>query len=867
MGKISVKKIVLAIFSLLILFGILLGLRTYFRYLRPTDIEQFPIVRVPEVAGAFQPIEEENASVAGMVLASENENLKLYINVETTEVAVYDKKSEKVYYSNPQGREADSIANPLNKALVAAQIELDYYDSERRKNSMNNYSQSIENGQFLIEGIEGGIRVVYTIGNLQKGIESLPQYITEERFQEMILSRLSDAKQIKDTKKQYVASKSKPGFLEIRSVVAESKIVLKAMLEAFAFAGYSEEDLAFDNEAAGIEVVVDQVLFTIPIDYQLKEDRLVAGINMALVEESELGQLAVIRFLNYFGAGNSTEEGYLLVPNGSGALIEYNNGKVNQESYYQQVYGIDPVVQSGVSSQVTTPVTMPIYGAKTEDTAIFARITEGDAVASVIADISGKVNDYNHVGPLFTVRDYEKLSMFGTTGLDADLPVLEEEYYQGVMEVQFCFLSGEEASYSGMAKKYREWLIEEGSLTALQEEEIVPFYLDILGAFEKKEYVMGIPYFSTYAMTTFSEAYEIAQKLQEQGTGEIKMRYTGWFNDGYFHDVARNIDTIGKIGGTSGLESLSEKMKSMGGELYPDVAFQQVAMTSDGYNPTFESSRYIAGVSVQVAPFNQATYRMYSQYEEEVQNIVSAKALVRHVDGFIDDYLKLSVDGLALRDLGSIIASDKKKKDPINREWAKAITIAQIEKLSGMEKDMMFSGGNEYSWTYASDLIDVALGANPFYIIDHEVPFLQMVIHGYMDYASSPANVKSGYEYDHEVLRLLEYGSAPRFLMTYEDSSKLKMTSMSRFYSTHYETWLEEAQEMYNEVAPILSQVRNIHIAEHLILEQDVHLTRYDNGLEIYVNYKGEEAMVTNEENEEIHIPAMGYVVKGGKTE
>ena len=53
-----------------------------------------------EQGTAFAPLKEQKASVAGMVLAAENKNFKLYTNTETAEVALYDKRSKEIYYTD-----------------------------------------------------------------------------------------------------------------------------------------------------------------------------------------------------------------------------------------------------------------------------------------------------------------------------------------------------------------------------------------------------------------------------------------------------------------------------------------------------------------------------------------------------------------------------------------------------------------------------------------------------------------------------------------------------------------------------------------------------------------------------------------------
>ena len=46
--------------------------------------------------------------------------------------------------------------------------------------------------------------------------------------------------------------------------------------------------------------------------------------------------------MKYFGSADNTETGYMLVPDGSGAIINFNNGKIAVTSELKvQIYGLD----------------------------------------------------------------------------------------------------------------------------------------------------------------------------------------------------------------------------------------------------------------------------------------------------------------------------------------------------------------------------------------------------------------------------------------------------------------------------------------------------------------------------------------------
>ncbi|MGI6668848.1 MAG: DUF5696 domain-containing protein [Acetivibrionales bacterium] len=831
----------------------------YFGYAKRVDLTPMKKVFAYAEGEEFKPVGKASDKAPGMTPAAENDSLALYIDENTAEIAVVDKKSGAVYFSNPKDRMQDDVANQANKDMLSSQIIIKYFDKHRKENIMNSYADSVAKGQFVISSIKNGVRVTYTMGELKTDADRLPRFITPERFQEKLLGKL-DAESAKLVRKQYVESPEKQGFLELRQNAVKSRIILGQLMEVFEKAGYTEEDLAYDNEmSGGGSGGEERPSFTITVDYVLDGGDLVVTVPAGRIEENQSGKLAVLELLRYFGAAGTEDEGYMVVPSGSGALINLNNGKISSDPYVQQVYALDPVVVSYYQTQIIEPVRMPVFGMKKNRNAWFAIIEDGDALASVRADISGRVNSYNYVYSYFTLRDDELLSMFGVTGSEADLPVVDNKMYDGNISVRYTFLGGEDANYSGMARFYQDYLARKNILRKISDDRRAPFYLDILGGVQKRVAFMGIPYRTTYAMTTFKEAGLIMDELEARGVGNIRMRFLGWFNDGYYHDVAKKVHIEGTLGGKSDLLSLDERLKNSGGALYPDVAFQKVSYTSSSFMPIFEASRYISGLTVTLAPYNRATLRMNTRFREAVYHIQSPAALPRVIDRFTASFARTGLDSVSLRDLGDILASDKKRRRPVDREFAKNICISQISRINEVAGDMMISGGNVYSLAWADELVDVPVSSNNFYITDEEIPFYQMVIHGFIDYTGAPFNLDSGYDIETMKLKMLEYGFAPRFVLTYKDTSKLKNTSLEFMYSTHYKTWIDEAARIYNDTADVLAGLRKLRMAEHVKHKPGVCEMKYEDGTSLIVNYNDEAAEING-----VVVEAGGYAVKGG---
>ena len=786
----------------------------------------------PPEGQEFVPLAEDQTEVPGYQAAAENEILKLYVDPETTQIAVLDKRNGKVVYSNPQ--EKDSIAVSVNAEELNSQLIVQYYNEKRTAMSMNNYTMSIENGQFELQSIPDGVRILYTLGDLSSKTGTVPVYITEERLQTLVLDKLPED-EAKTVKSSYMPSSTYEGYLELASGVMNSKLTLNRFQGYFDEAGYTQED--FLQDMAISEEGEEKITFTIVVDYRLDGEELLAEIPASMIEETGGGKIGSISFLKYFGSAGLEEEGYMLVPNGSGALIYFNNGN-KQESYSQAIYGTDPAAANYIQLEQSEKARLPIFGIKREDSAVFARIENGDAFATISAEVSGKLNAQNYVYPTFLLRPSELLSMFGTTGGEADLPLVEDALYDGVLRVRYAFLTEEDADYSGMAAYLRDQLTQEGVLTKQEPEEELPMYLDMVGGVQMKKFFIGVPYLTDFAMTTFEEAETIAERFHNEGITALKLNYLGWFNGGYYHDMPDNVNVLSKLGGKKGLEQLTEMIESAGGEVFAEVAFQRVSEEAGGFAPMFEAGRYYSGIYLEFGQINPATVRQTSSlgYPETLYYCMSPRYLGYYAQHFADEISDIAVTGISLRDLADNLQSDKNNSESVNREAAKYVVKDAFQALEDTERKIMVSGGDYYSLAYADDIINAPISANSYFIIDEEIPFYEMVIHGYIDYACSAINLADYSDYDMLILNLIETGAAPHFTLSYEDASEMKYSGLNKIYTSDEDYWFEDAVEIYGEVNEALAGVSGQTMVSHEILDEGVRKVTYENGVVFYIN-------------------------------
>ena len=771
----------------------------------------------------------------GMYLAAQNDILKLFVNPNNSDAAVFDRRTGMTAYTNPPDADSDPVAGGANKSILKSQLLIEFYDANRLPGRYNSYDYSVSLGQFELESIRNGFRCTYIIGDTSAPTGIAPVYITEERL-DSFAQKMSDEGR-KYVLSRYVESSAAPGFMELIERARTGQNTLRNLNKYFEESGYTADDYDADMTASGIEGAAP-ISFTVPLEYSLDGDSLVARIPSDGISERGGGRIERIQLLRSFGAGGPDEEGYLVVPNGSGSIIRFNNGKSHAEDYSQYIYGQDPLLSEFITLGNSEPARLPYFGIWREGQGILAEIQQGDALALLTASVAGKLNSYNYVYPAFILRGTNTLAMFGSTGNEAELPVVETHFTKTDVTVRYSFLTDEYEGYSGMARYAREKLIERGVLTPKEQGGDIPFYMDLIGSVIGQRFFLSVSYPGQYPMTTYAQASDMVDRLTALGISNQVINYQGWFNRGYYHDVPDRIKPVRQLGGKRELEALSAKVEALGGKLYADAAFQRVSFASRRFNWQLETSRYYGGGFMAVA--GHATCPdCYSSvwsmgYPETLSDLMSPKFLGRYMDSFVKAFGKYGVTGVSLRDLGDDLYSDRKRTEIIDREQAKTIVLDSLSKLDGYP--IMFSGGNAYVLGLSADLINVPISHNAVYMADEDIPFYQMLIHGCIDYAGPPINLSDAYDQAELVSRLIEFGASPHFTFTAEPSSDLKYTGLNRMYGTTFDNWSLTASDIYARVNGALSKVSGSTVTGHKILDNGLRRVSYANGTVFLIN-------------------------------
>ena len=173
---------------------------------------------------------------------------------------------------------------------------------------------------------------------------------------------------------------------------------------------------------------------------------------------------------------------------------------------------------------------------------------------------------------------------------------------------------------------------------------------------------------------------------------------------------------------------------------------------------------------------------------------------------------------------------------------------------------ILCDGANAYVLPYASQVTNVPVYSSGFNLTDFDIPFYQMVIHGYVPYSTKPINASSNT--GETFMLALASGSGIHYDMVYEDAAILKDTEYDELYYTNYEGWVDMASKQYSYAQQILSGVADMTISKYEVSEDgNVLTTTYSKDgkdVVVEVNKSAETASVDGK------VYDLGDAIEGG---
>jgi len=304
----------------------------------------------------------------------------------------------------------------------------------------------------------------------------------------------------------------------------------------------------------GMILNVEMIKFSVSFDicFTLSDSGFSVSVPSDSFKQEDGDKIVSIAPMPFFGAARTDLDGYLIIPDGCGALIKFDNMESKEERVYSySLYGQSEQNISKLLSrddQDIKNMMLPVFGVKNHKNGFLAAVTRGAENAYL------NVVPYGYQCPKLARAYYtfmylytEKLTINGKS-VEQIMP------YQELSDrsVEY-FLLDKECNYSDMAQVYRRYLEEEGILKDEIKQSFGKVSVDILMGVKKK----GMFSDRLIDMTDFEAVKKIVSDLMKDGVEDLEVSLLGWNNGGYTQLPSSN-KVSGKLGGKGELKKLLE---------------------------------------------------------------------------------------------------------------------------------------------------------------------------------------------------------------------------------------------------------------------------------------------------------------------
>lgn len=801
-----------------------------------------------------------------MYLVAKSKGYELYIDFETTDIAVLDQDTGFVYHSNPD-RDPDTSLTASQQSSIASPLAVEAYDSSGKRYSFNFYDNCYEDGDgsfYVLKTGDNSIRVIYTIGN-DPDKDLFPPVITKDTYEDVILKGLEEkyfdgvideAQYLKyldiledcyryitpnpENKSQELSIEDKERFestfptIDVMSmyisydkVSAKQRGRIKTMMETI---GFTAQDVKREMEKADYQGPERSVLYTIPVDLVLNENGLSVNMDSSLILGPTKQRLYTVNLYRGLGATKATyPNGYMIVPDGAGAVIPVK-GNLKTEVFKGRVYGADgsfsKKYDATYAEQILAPYLILDRGEFPSDATryngggIIAIMEEGAGQASVVArPIQGAAYPVSTINyeVIYSERDYRtySTSLAPNTEQTGSGLLLSKDAVTGLYRIQYLFTEGG-MTYPEYATYLREYFISQDLFPEekLNETEL-PLFIDLIGCVDMNERVVGVPVKTKTPLTSYKQALEILTKLKDAGVTNVVSRYTYWANGGENNVVAKDLELLDCMGSKGELSSLVQYCNDNGMGFFPSVEFLHVTSTGNGFSKSQDAARRMNRSTATIVARKNAIGSLRSDLTEKI--LVSSAVSAEMAETYKASFEKVigNHNAIALGTLGDELHSNYKTNNGVSRAWAEKDHVKVLQAFDGY--DVMVSTGNFYTWNYASHIFGLTTGSSEYLTASSAIPFTQIMLHGYVNYSMDPLNQTGDYEA--ALLLALETGSAFSFRWMGADDSVFDYTEFYDYFSLNYTSTIERAVKIYKEAASVLNDVVNEPITDHMAVK------------------------------------------------
>ena len=551
-----------------------------------------------------------------------------------------------------------------------------------------------------------------------------------------------------------------------------------------------------------IELTYEVTLTERGFDVSLRQDS---------IKENSNALLSNVSIYPFFGAAKKELiPGYIMVPDGVGALFRFDQFEDFTSPYQKPFYGRDFAISTFVDETSITGddlnLTANTYGAihGINQQGYLNILKEGQAYATLTVYPADVITDFFFAYTTFTYRSSYRQPL-NQSQTNSVLRV-QEETNPFDIHMDYQLLSNEQANYVGMAQTYQDHLIQRENLK-LNLDAHQPIHLDILMQDNERAFIGR----NTFLMTT---AKDILNMIESFDDDMLYLTLRGTSNHGYSGASLDIFPLSSDLGSKEDWESIFTKQNV---SIY--LYLEPLKLYTNGrFHSQLEIARGRHLLSYRFSD-DYGTYDYVNPYNYET-----------YLQSKIEAITAFGFDGVAFENLGNTIYGSF-GDSPFTRGEMLTLTKTLVSYQT------VYQG---YDFAFGSDaLFQMPLTHSQHAKMTDTVPFITYALAGYQDvfgpyhnYFGNTSNM---------LLKMIDFHVSPSFQITQESPYRLLNSPNQTWFSTRFSIWENEIHRQKNVIYDVLRDVQGETIINRLIPEIGISIVTYSSGNKIIINYTNED--------------------------
>ncbi len=548
------------------------------------------------------------------------------------------------------------------------------------------------------------------------------------------------------------------------------------------------------------------------IEIQAERIETAEGFCLSISRDTDFSSIQEVALDGLGAIAEAADPGYLTLPRGV--------GNVDYSLFFFQRH------QEDFTAEITES-NMPVFGVHSEKGTYLA------VVSGMSYDYALRVSRENG-----RYRCYPVFQLFG------------EQPYED-LRVEYFRLTGEDANYSGMARRYRRYQIARTGMRPLQERAQENPCLDyakdavmirvrcgwkpapaaVLHQTRENEPPMHVA-------CDFQRVGEILDELKRQGVDKAEICLVGWNVKGHDGRWPETFPVCEELGGEAALRALIQKAQAMGYSIICHTNSTDQYEIADCYSPE-NTRRDRTGKPV----VNDTSWSGGEMYQ------LCPQVGYEQAEKILPQVAALGFRGVHYVDVLGVVHPRRcyHPAHPVHSGQA----VEYAKKLGALCRSLFGGFSSEGAYDFLAPYLDfglyISFGRNQGLLCDRSIPFWEIVYHGYTLYNPYTETVNPAFKPREQQLRAIEFGGRPTYYFY------AKFTNNGYNWMGVQEPRADSPEELRESVCKIkedyqqyrkLDSLHTAFMEKHEQVGEGIFETTYSNGTVVRVDYGKETVSV-----------------------